>query len=110
MRGGGLVDGGQGRALLGDGRRRRLGQSKARQLGDEGTKSGCDVAAKFERRLVVGVDVGGDLVEVHDDAGGVGVPQPGVVFDGVVADGEEDVGLVEEDVTRLVAEQPTRPT
>lgn len=100
-----LVDGGQGGALLVDGCGRRLRQPQARQLGCEGAHGRVDVAAQFQRGLIVHVDVGSHLVDVDDDAGGVGVPEPGVVLDGVITHGQQDVGLGEQFVAGLVAEQ-----
>ncbi len=42
---------------------------------------------------------------MYDFHAAVGVPGVGVVFDGVVADGEDEVGLGEDLVADLVAEE-----
>jgi len=52
------------------------------------------------------VDVRRDLVDMNDRPSRIGVPQPGVVFDRVVADGHQHVGVTDQDVTGLVAEKP----
>ncbi len=67
---------------------------------------GGDVAAQFHGGLVVIVDLVRQRVDVDHGPGGVGVPQPGVVFHRVVADRDQHIGLPDHDVAGLVLEQP----
>ena len=83
-----------------------VAEGEAGQVVGQGGEGGRDVAEQFQGRLVVVVDVGGNRVDVHDGALDVVVPLHRVVFDGVVSDGDQDVGVVEDDIAGLVAEQP----
>ena len=82
-----------------------VGEGEAGQAVGQGGEGGRDVAEQLEGRLIVVVDVGGNGVDVHDGAFDVVVPHHRVVFDGVVSDGDQDVGVGEDDVAGLVAEQ-----
>jgi len=100
-----LVGLGEAGALGGDDSGCRTRQLEAVDLPGERVDGLGDVTAEFDRRAVVVVEVGGELVEVDDAAGVVLVPLRGLVLDEVVADREDDVGLVQQDVAGLVAEQ-----
>ncbi len=52
------------------------------------------------------VDVGGQLVEVDQGASRIRIPQPRIVFDRIEADCHQDIGVADDDVAGLVAEQP----
>ena len=90
-----------GRPRGGGGRDRQAGQRRPERV-----DGGGDVAPQLESRAVVVVVRRRDGVDVDDAAARVGVPDDGVVLDGVVADRDHQVGLVERQVGRLVLEQP----
>ena len=84
-------------------------QSQPGQLpGQLGQRRG-DVAAQLEGGLVVVVDIGGHFVDVDQRAGRIRIPQPGIVFDRVVADRHQHIGVADHDVAGLVAEQSDAP-
>ena len=47
----------------------------------------------------------GNLIDMDHGAAWIGIPQAWVVFDGVEPDSDQDIGVADEDVARLVAEQ-----
>src|SRR4029078_2532097 len=65
-----------------------------------------DSADQLDRRVIVVVDRGGYGVDVDDRPAHIGVPQLRVVFHRVITDGDDDVGVREDDVTGLGAEKP----
>ena len=104
-----LVDSRERGALFGHGCRRRVGQPPPGQPRGQIGEGGGDVAAQFQCWLVVHVDVGGQLIEVKQGAARGGVPQPGVIFHCVITHRHDDIGVGDQDVAGLVAEQPDPP-
>ena len=101
----GGIDVAQRLSLPGDLAPVAVGEREVGQLVAQRPESGRDVADQLAGGLIVVVDVGGHRVDVHDGACDVAVPQHGVVFDSVVPDGDQHVGLAQDDVAGLVAEQ-----
>ena len=61
-----------------------------------------DVARQLDIRLVAVVEIGRQDVDVNDPAGFVGIPFRGPIFDGIIADSDNQIRGVEQTVGRLV--------
>ena len=67
------------------------------------------VADHLDLDAVVLVDLGWDEVDVDDALVGTGIPEPGVVLDHVVAEGDHEVGLASMATAGAVVLWPLSP-
>jgi hypothetical protein len=75
------------------------------QLGGQGAERSRNVAGQLELGPVVPIDVRADGVDVDEPPAASLVPQTWLVFDRVVADGDDQVSRVQQLVRGLSVEQ-----